>query len=521
MNYSALMGHAQDDYLSLYLFADEIAHLPDLGYPFTWSYRQQWDSNLYTHNTVVVDGCQPLGPHMVPTGWVSLVGDAGWVQATAVAHEPYRHHPTIAPEQPPVSRYERICVMVEESAEAAYLVDLFVASGGRRHDQSWHSVKSTPTLPDLAWTEQPTGTAAGPDVPFSGKYLNLRGRETQDGLCFVTGVKRAPLDRAATFHWAYKLAEPAGLRLHVVPVDGPKQLVFGHGRSPARPADWLLPYLFVRSESATEGLASRFLTVLEPYRGAAAPRITAVAASGDWPLQVRVTRGTAVDEISIYAPSGREGIRRGVPRDIGIAARTLVDGKLVRQARCGTLAAGDSGARRGKIAAVDRVANTVTLDGLLPPGGRWVRLHSTGRSSMYAVVSARQQGQRTIVELKETSLLARGLPVGYKPGIIENDAPIPFASFPINAQDAQPVYHDRFAGARVETEDGKTSLRLRGVDGRQWITGTSDYDLYLEQALPAAQLEEAFGTPGKAARFGVYDYGVGDSWEALVTETQE
>jgi hypothetical protein len=512
------MGHGQDDYLSLYLFADEIAYLPDLGYPFTWDYREQWDSNLYSHNTVVVDGAKPLGPHMVPTGWVSLLGDAGWVQATAVAHEPYRHHPTIAPEQPPVSRYERICVMVEEGPEQAYLLDLFIVQGGKRHDQSWHSVRRAPTLPDLAWTDQPGGTAAGPEIPFNGKYVNLRGKETQDGLCFITGVRRAPLGRPATFHWDYKNPEPAGLRLHVVPVDGPKQLIFGGGRSPARPPEWLLPYLFVRNEGATEGLSSRFLTVLEPYRGDATPRITAVQASGNWPLRVRVTRRGAVDEIAIYAPSGPAGIRRGDDRDLGVAVRTLVAGQPTRQARFGMLSARDAAVRRGKIVALDRPANTITLDGLLPPGTRWLRLHSAGRSSMYAVVSAQPRGKQTVVKLKESSLLARGLPVGYRTGVIENDAPIPFASFPVSEKDVPPVYHDRFAGARVESADGKTSLRLRGIDGRGWIIGLSDYDLYLEQPLAAAQLARTFGPPGQAARFAVYDYGVGDGWELLLTK---
>jgi hypothetical protein len=242
-----------------------------------------------------------------------------------------------------------------------------------------------------------------------------------------------------------------------------------------------------------------------------------VQASGDWPLQVRVTRGVAVDEITIYAPSGPAGIRRGDDRDVGVAVRTLVEGKPVRQAQFGRISAQAPGVRRGKIVAVDRTTNSVTLDAPLPSGTRWVRLYSAGRSSMYAVISARRQGQRTVVNLKESSLLARGLPVGYRPGVIENDAPIPFATFPVSEKDEQPVYHDRFAGARVETADGKLSHRLRGVDGRQWITGISDYDLYLEQPLPAAQLERAFGTPGSAVRFAVYDYGLGDRWEALVT----
>lgn len=516
VNYSALRGHQQDDYLSLSLFADEIAYLPDLGYPFTWDYRETWDSNLYTHNTVVVDGAKPVGPHQVGTGWVSLLGDAGWAQATAVAHEPYRHHETIAPEQPPVSRYERVCVMVEESATQAYLVDLFVVQGGQRHDQSWHSTVQPPALPSLPWADQPEGTAAGPEVPFNGKYVNLRGQEVTDGLCFVTGVKRAPLDKPATFHWSYKLSDTAGLRLHVVPLDGPKQLLYGTGRSPARPADWRLPYLFVRNQNVIEGLRTRFLTILEPYRGDSTPRITDVSASGDWPLRLKVTRGTAVDEITIYAPSAATGLHRGEPRAVGVAVRTLVGGKVGRSVRFGALSAKDPGVKRGRLLAVNRAANTVTLDGPLPADTRWLRLFSPGRSAMYHVTGTQAQGKRTVVTLKETSLLARGLPVGYQPGIIENDAPIPFATFPLNERDAQPVYHDCFAGARVESVDGKISLRLRGVDGRQWITGLSDYDLYLERPLPPAELLRLFGAPGQAPRFAVHDYGVGDTWEATL-----
>ena len=138
---------------------------------------------------------------------------------------------------------------------------------------------------------------------------------------------------------------------------------------------------------------------------------------------------------------------------------------------------------------------------------------------MYAVVAAQVQGQRTVLTLKESSLLARGLPVGYRPGVIENDAPIPFATFPFNGNEAPPVYTDRFAGARVESADGKIAFRLRGVDGRNWITGTADYDLFLEEATPAADLERAFGSPAKAPRFAVHDYGLGDRWEVQLTVT--
>jgi hypothetical protein len=519
VNYTALMGHSQDDYLSLQLFADEIAYLPDLGYPYTWDYRNQWDSNMYTHNTTVVDGCKPLGTAQVAPGWVSLLGDAGWVQAVAVAHQPYQHHPTIAPEQPPVNRYERICVMVEESPQQFYLLDLFVVQGGQRHDQSWHSILTPPALPELPWVDQPTGTAAGPEVPFDGKYVNLQGVETQDGLCYVTGVKRAPLSSATTFHWEFP-QQMGGLRMHLAPVDGPAELIYGHGRSPARPESWQLPLLFVRREGADENLTSRFLTVLEPYRDDGTPRLTSVEVSGEWPLEVKVQRGETVDEITIYAPCGPEGLQRGEARQIGVAVRTVAAGETVREAQFGQLAEDQSGLRRGQITAVDRAANTITLDAPLPPGTNWLRLHSPGRSSMYRVLEARQVGTQAEVVLKESSLLARGLPVGYQLGIIENDAPIPFATFPIKGTKERPLFTDRFRGARVETEDGSTSLRLGGIEGRNWINGVADYDLYLEDQIDAEELENLFGSPGQAPRFAVYDYGTGDRWEVAVSRSR-
>ena len=59
MNYSGILGHRQNDNLTLGLFARGVDLLPDLGYPELWEYRWQWDSNSLTHNTVTVDETQP------------------------------------------------------------------------------------------------------------------------------------------------------------------------------------------------------------------------------------------------------------------------------------------------------------------------------------------------------------------------------------------------------------------------------------------------------------------------------
>ncbi len=523
INYSALRGHQQYDFLSLHLFADEMSHLPDLGYPYSWDYRWQWDSNIYGHNTVAVDGCTPLWAHEIPRGWVSLLGDSEGVQVAAVAHEPYRYHAELEPEQPPVSRYERICVMIEEDEQQSYLLDLFVVEGGLRHDQSWHSVLREPTLPELNWSEQENGTAAGPDVPFDGKYTNVRGQETQDALCYITGVKRAGLKQHAMLEWDYELEEPAGLRLHVVPVDGERQLIYGSGRSPARPEEWRLPYLFVRNEGE-EGLQTRFLTILEPYRGEGEARIKNVTASGQWPLTVRVERTGAMDEIVIYAPSNDEALNRGVQRDIGVSVRTMLADVAVREVSFGCLTGQqEESVLRGEIVALDRAENTITVSGHVPTGRsapRWIRIYNFGRSSMYQVISSRQSdgGGGSVLRLKETALLGRGIPIGYRQGCIENDICLPFATGRVGENGHLIDFACRFAGARVENDDGSASLLLRGINGAGWITGVADYDLYLREPSEAAELLEMFGPTDGTARFAIYDYGAGDNYEVALCQ---
>ena len=353
-------------------------------------------------------------------------------------------------------------------------------AGGRRHDQSWHGVLRELELPALDWIDQPAGTAAGPDIPFDGKYVNVRGQEVQDGLCYITGVKRATLDEPAAFHWDHGLEEPAGTRLHLVPLDGPKGLIFGGGRSPVRPEEWNLPFVFVRHEDASEApddqLVTRFLSILEPYRGIAASRITGIEASGEWPLTITVTRGDAVDTISIHAPSAADGISRGGRREIGVEVTTAL-GEATRSGRIGSLPGTEGGAVNGVIVAMD--------DG------------------------------RTLLRLGETSLLGRGIPVAYRDGVIENDAPLPFATGRV--EDGEMLdFARRHAGARVENADRSVSYRLRGVDGAQWINGSSDYDLYLEDAVSAAHLEAALGAPAEGRRFAIHDYGVGDSFEIML-----
>ncbi len=502
-NYSALKGHQQDDFLALYLYAHELSLLPDLGYPFTWSYRQQWDANSYGHNTVTVDGAPPLMPPIVPRGWVALIGDRGHVKASVIAHDcynrqynhsPFKHGEPYAEGHPPVERYERASVLVEVGDGSSYVVDVFFVDGGRRHDQSWHSALVEPVLPERDWRVQEAGTAAGPEVAYGSSYVSVRGREVTDALCYITDVRRLTTTDPARFDWAFGLTEPAGLRLHVVPVGGPVELIYGKGRSPARPAEWRLPYLFVRREGA-EGLSSRFVTVLEPYRGAVAAGITGVRVDGE---TVIIERGDETDTVTIHAPRPAGTLSRGEPRDVRVAVTTPR----------GSVSFGD--AVRGEITALDRTANTITVNTIVEP--TWVRVFSPGRSSMYRVLaSERLDAGHTRLRLKETSLIGRARPTGYEDGVVRNGAPLPFATGSVTAAGEYLEGTCRLAGARAETPDGTTSLRLRGVNGQQWITGIAGYDLYLDPSLSAAELKAAFGD----APIALHDYGLGDRIEGV------
>lgn len=532
VNYTALKGHHQDDYLSLYLFANELSMLPDLGYPFTWDYRRQWDANIYTHNTVAVDGTSPFSPPTVPRGWVSLIGDAAGVQVSLIAHDCYnlkyrtRHSAsaegkdvTIA-DRPNVNRYERMTVMIGENDSDAYMLDLFMVDGGIRHDQSWHSVLQSPSLPDLSWHVQKDGTAAGESVGFDQSYVNVRGKEVKDGLCYVTNVKKAQTSNAAMFEWDFALKEPAGLRLHVVPVDRPVELIYGKGRSPARPKDWGLPLLFVRHEGK-EGLESRFLTLLEPYRGDATQRITSVHTQGEgWPLTVTVGRGSEQDIITIYCPSNGEMLTRGSDRNAGVRVRTQKGNKVTRDVQFGSLAQSDSGIIRSQITSLNRDERTITIAkpaADLVNTQPWVRIYSPGRSSMYRVMDITQiDGGRSQLTLKETSLLSRAMPMEYARGKIINKAPLPFATGQVDSDGNYIAHTCRFEGARIENTDSSVSWRLAGVSGEPSVAGTEGFDLFLEEPVSPKGLEEAFGSAGpKAVPISLYDYGKGDSVELL------
>ena len=285
-----------------------------------------------------------------------------------------------------------------------------------------------------------------------------------------------------------------GLRLNVVPVDGPVELILSSGRSPARPPDWKLDYLFVR-RSGVEGLVSRFLTVVDGRPGAQ-PTVREVEVVKRDPLTVRITHSGGVDEVSLTMRDEVDGVF--APRDLAIA--------LTRSGRTWQIG---QAYRRGQITACDYDANTVTVSGLSADNlqGRYGRVYTPQRSSLYRVLEVTAGDGHVRLKLDQTPLLFDVMVSGFDAGRLRNGAP-------------QWVWNEREdkegrlipwglwnADAAIVSEDGKTVRTVAATPA-----GTS---VLLAGQPQAERLRQEFTDANGDGRImaHVYDYGVGAAVE--------
>jgi oligo-alginate lyase len=413
LNYTSTVGHRQNDQLMLELFARGVSVLPDLGYPRTWDYRYEWDSNSLAHNTVTVNETRPVMRSF--RNGARLFASAEGVHVAVAHHNPYPEGMGLgAKGAAPVDLYERSVVMVDVDDERFYVVDLFAVNGGEQHDQSWHAMLVPCEAPELDWQAQETGTLAGPDVAQFAPYTDRWGRDYTTGNfpCFVSDVRRAELVQPAAWTWPSGLPEGDTLRMHVVPVGGPAEVVMGRGRSPVWPENETLDYLFVRRR-VENGAASRFLTVLDGYQDQ--PTVEGVRVLSEAPLVLEVTRADGVDDITIHLPDGPSRTTAHRPVGVRVVSRNE-EGAGTRNVRVGDMGDGSAnGYAHGTILEVDYEKHRVTIE--TQPGsekdfvaGRAIRVFNGMRSGMLRIVAAEPRQGRVTLTLDKTALMAQ-LPI--------------------------------------------------------------------------------------------------------------
>ncbi|OGG46741.1 MAG: hypothetical protein A3F84_18145 [Candidatus Handelsmanbacteria bacterium RIFCSPLOWO2_12_FULL_64_10] len=524
LNYTSLIGHRQCDNLSLELFASGLQCLPDLGYPFTWDYRWEWDGNLMAHNTVTVDESQPSRSSI--GGGARLLVEKDGVHVMTAHHDPYPHHAQYAPDHPQgVDLYERTVVLVDTAPDRFYVVDLFAVRGGTQHTQSWHGPLEPVASPPLRWKVQKAGSYAGPDIPQFAEWTDRWGRLRKDFPGLLADIRRATLRQPAAWAWDMKLDQGDTVRLHLVPVGGPMEVAQGRGRSPARPESWGLDYVLARRERP-DGRISRFLSVIEVFQKT--PTIRSLELVSSAPLVLRVARRGGTDEIHLHIP-GRPILRRftgsthpttgsypplpGSSRDtahrpLGVRVQTRSGRRLLRDVRVGTLAKREGpGYLHAQIAAVDHETQAIAIPcqpgvqkGFAP--GRTVRIYNAYRTAMFRIIRAERKGDLLHLTLDRTALMARGPVVETGDGAVTLAAHLTFANGVREPDGSLRDYMLEYKGAWLE------GWMVRGA-----IKGEKS-QVYLTEPAPAEALQMTCG--GKVV--SIYHYGVGDIVEVACVE---
>lgn len=510
LNYAAIPGHRQQDNLNLEVLARGVDMLPDLGYPFSWDYTEDWDSNIMAHNTVSVG--ETKAHWRVRAGnEATLFASRDGVHAVTAHHVPYPKGMGLAKEAAPdVDLYERTVVMVDVDETRFYVVDLFAVNGGDQHDQSWHGPLTEPTAPDLDWVAQPTGTLAGPEVEQFATYTDRWGREDTNFPCYLKDIRKAALDAPAVWEWSYGLEEGDGLRLHILPLGGPMQAIMGSGRNPARPVDWQLDYLFCR-RMVENGARSLFLTVIDPFQGQ--PAVQSARVVSEEPLEVEVAYEGGVDRIHIGVAPGPSATTQH--RAQGLRVVSTRDGQVTRDVQVGHWASDQGpGYVIDTIAELDYGAREIAIpyaegrEQQFAPGCA-VRVHNDRRTTMHVIVAARRDGDRLWLKLNTTALLARGPVTQCEDGAVMVGEYMLFGTAH-PGEDGKLARSDShyFAGAWLG--EGTAARTIEGV----WRDTANSSKVFLIEPVTRGALESDYA--GKTV--SIWEYGLGDTVELAVVE---
>jgi hypothetical protein len=288
LDYDTGRSHHHFDGMNLGLFAFGMDVLPDFGYPPTGyggheTPEAMWYVHTAAHNTVVVDGkCQP-GPH-----WTQQVLAAGrneiWVE------RPWtrglrNNAPAMYAE---TTQYERTLWLTDIDETAFYILDIFRVLGGSDHAKLTHSgqavletrgVNGLPVDNFMAGalvrnmrldTRSPESWSA--DFRLEDPH-RFRSRPARRLTSSPETVVDLPDDQGQP-------SSTVTLRVHDLTVDavaGSLECWVNDGGYNVSRVLWI-PAIMTRRRSEGGALASTFVSVMEPFEGAAGIRAVRRAA---------------------------------------------------------------------------------------------------------------------------------------------------------------------------------------------------------------------------------------------------
>jgi hypothetical protein len=418
-------GHSHHDRLNIEFFDHRQAMMPDLGYPDQWGNKAtEFTQNTIGHYGVLVD---EKGEKDYLAGYLDfLQGGDGLQVVSAHAERCF----------PGTSLYRRTTALVDVSASAAYVADIFRVRGGQRHDWSFH----LPPVPDwglegVTLSEpQAKGTLAGEDIALGGAMPEGRPK---NGFNWLNNIQRG--QPAGAFSFIAKADPPyPSLRMTMLPGCAQEIVVGDHetpriGQKLPPTMKWLLARnagkdLRLRAfpaggEGAKPDLSSVFACVIEACP--ATPALRSVerlpTSGGGEPVAMRITtsgfRDTIVSDETGEQPvtvggwggfQGQWGLVREDER--GVSRLSLIRGTSLR---AGKAAIETNPSWDGKITAVDLENNRLDVNVQLPPGdalkGEWMVIFNDKHRTCYEIERVEPLPQGSRLQLTEiTPMVGKG-----------------------------------------------------------------------------------------------------------------
>jgi hypothetical protein len=266
-------GHGHRDTLNIGLYAFGLDLAPELGYPEKCDNIHQkthhWDRSTVAHNTVTVDRSKQnesiIGQSLLFIG----KGDVQVFEADAA--NVYSN----------TAIYRRCAALIRIDDKHSYVIDTFAVKGGKEHHYVFHGAEGAVETEGLNLVQQRSGTFAGADVQYGEPYdadpaLKLQ-QYKGSGFHYLSDVVRDASPPAQfSVDWTIRdtwgvlnesAAEDIHIRLTMLTQADEAALADGHpsANRPGNPER--LRYLLVNKQAANEEALSRFVSVIEPYKG--------------------------------------------------------------------------------------------------------------------------------------------------------------------------------------------------------------------------------------------------------------
>ena len=410
LNYTGVKEHWQADALSINLHAFGMEHLRDVGYPVSWNYCRHFDYHNLAHNTVTVnENFQDGG-----IGQCLLYFDLPNFSGISASHSANNQKRTKDGKQL-VSLFRRTVLKLDLPDNNFYCVDIFDVNGGTQHDQSWHSLPVELVLPKLAWKKQSKGTMAGINVPEFGSWTDQWGNRRCDVPSFVTNIKRASFNQTCAWTWKSNLSTQEVFRIHPVPYHGKLEAIVGSGRTPVWPKGKKIDFLFLR-RITKHGEPTRFITILEPYKGA--PVIKSIKLKSTNPNIIEVNSKYGNDVFTI-SPIKNKEISITLTSKTPNEKKQFFIGKKYFRTKIKTT----------NLASKQfTVTNFTGADQVLKPGTK-CRIYNAVKSNIFTISKVEKQKDSYLLTIAEYPLIAKAKCSRIINNSLQLDADLAFARY--------------------------------------------------------------------------------------------